>query len=120
MEGQMVRGRSPVERLLARSPVLGALAIRLAAALAARARDLSDELEAMKFASIGERVLRWLQRRAVARRELRVTHQQLADQIGATRENVSRVLGLLQDRGILELGRGRIQILDRARLENGR
>jgi len=103
--------------LLERRPVL---AVRLAAALAARVRDLSDELEAMKFASIGERVLRWLQRQGAARRDLRVTHQQLADQVGGTRENVSRVLGLLQDRGILRLGRGRIEILDHARLEAGR
>jgi CRP-like cAMP-binding protein len=93
------------------------LALRLAAVLAQRVRSLSDELEAMKFASIGERVLGVLAKRAAGRREIRVTHQQLADQVGSTRENVSRVLGLLRDRGVLRLGRGRIEILDHEALE---
>jgi len=96
-------------RMLEQRP---ALALRLVAVLASRVRGLSDELEAMKFASIGQRVLGWLQHQGVQRRELRVTHQGIAEQVGATRENVSRVLGLLRDRGILRLGRGRIEILD--------
>jgi len=93
-----------------------AVALQLAIELARRVRSLSDELEAMKFASIGERVLRRLTELARDRRELRLTHQALADQVGATRENVSRVLGLLRDQGLIDLGRGRIAIVDQARL----
>lgn len=100
--------------LLAKRPEL---AIRLASVLAQRVRGLSDELEAMKFASIGQRVLWWLREHGVRMREIRITHQEIAQQVGATRENVSRVLGLLRDRGILRLGRGTIEILDHARLE---
>jgi CRP-like cAMP-binding protein len=95
--------------LLAERP---AIALRLAIELARRVRSLSDELEAMKFASIGERVLRRLGELARDRRELRLTHQALADQVGASRENVSRVLGLLRDQGLIALGRGRIAIVD--------
>jgi len=94
-----------------------ALALRLVAVLAGIVRGLSDELEAMKFASVADRVLAWLRQRGAGRRELRVTHQQIAEQVGATRENVSRVLGLLRDRGALRLGRGRIELLDHAALE---
>ena len=97
--------------LLERRP---ALALRLAAVLAGLVRSLSDELEAMKFASVSDRVLAWLRRHGEERRELRVTHQRIAEEVGATRENVSRVLGLLRDRGALRLGRGRIEILDHA------
>lgn len=93
-----------------------ALALRLAAVLAGLVRSLSDELEAMKFASVADRVLAWLRLRGAERRELRVTHQQIAEEVGASRENVSRVLGLLRDRGALRLGRGRIEILDHAAL----
>ena len=91
-------------------------AIRLAQALAQRVRELSDELEAMKYSSIGARLLRVLHALAAGRRELHLTHQALAEQVGATRENVSRVLGELRDRGVLRLGRGRIEVLDHAAL----
>jgi CRP/FNR family transcriptional regulator len=105
---------SAFKDLLSRRPEL---AIRLASVLAQRVRALSDELEAMKFASIGQRVLRWLREHGARMREIRTTHQEIAQQVGATRENVSRVLGLLRDRGILRLGRGSIEILDHGRLE---
>ncbi len=36
--------------------------------------------------------------------------------MGSNRENVSRVLGLLRDQGLLRLGRGSIEILDREAL----
>lgn len=91
-------------------------ALRLAAALAARVRSLSDELLAMKYRSLSERVLVRLRTLAHGRRELRTTHQALAEAVGATRENVSRVLGALRDAGILRLGRGRIEVLDHDRL----
>jgi CRP-like cAMP-binding protein len=104
------------ELLLRQPPV----ALQLAIELARRVRSLSDELEAMKFASIGERVLRALTALTRDRRELRITHQALAEQVGATRENVSRVLGLLRDQGLIDLGRGRIAIIDHARLAAAR
>jgi CRP/FNR family transcriptional regulator, cyclic AMP receptor protein len=91
-------------------------ALLLARLLAQRVRELSLELEAMKFSTIGERLLGQLRSLAQGRREVRVTHQMLADRVGATRENVSRVLGLLREQGILELKRGSIQILDHERL----
>ena len=93
-----------------------ALALRLAAVLAGRVRSLSEDLEAMKFGTIGQRVVRLLSVMAAGRREVRLTHQELADQVGSTRENVSRVLGLLRERGVLRTGRGIIEILDHAGL----
>jgi CRP-like cAMP-binding protein len=94
----------------------GVAALALARALAERVRELSEELEAMKFSTIGERVLRRLQAKAAGRRELKTTHEKLAQEVGSTRENVSRVLEMLRDAGILALGRGRIEILDHERL----
>lgn len=46
------------------------------------------------------------------------THQSLADELGTTREVVSRILESLQERGVLRLGRKRIEIRDRAALED--
>lgn len=45
-----------------------------------------------------------------------VTHQMLADELGTTREVVSRTLETFQESGILRLGRKKIEILDRAAL----
>ena len=47
---------------------------------------------------------------------LTVTHQMLADELGTTREVVSRTLESFQQSGLLRLGRRRIEILDRPAL----
>jgi CRP/FNR family transcriptional regulator len=44
------------------------------------------------------------------------THQELAEDIGAAREVVSRQLALFQRAGVLRLGRGRLVIADRCAL----
>ena len=49
---------------------------------------------------------------------LRASHQDLADDLGVSRENVSRVLGGFRDHGWLKLGRRRIEVLDAAALES--
>jgi len=46
-----------------------------------------------------------------------VTHQKLAEELGTTRECVTRTLGALEDRGYVRLGRKRIEILDRGALK---
>jgi CRP/FNR family transcriptional regulator len=43
---------------------------------------------------------------------VKVTHQELADDLGVSRENVSRILSDFRERGWLRLGRRRIDILD--------
>ena len=50
------------------------------------------------------------------REPITVTHQMLADELGTTREVVSRTLESLQESGMLRLGRKRIDILDRSGL----
>ncbi len=45
------------------------------------------------------------------------THQMLADELGTTREVVSRTLESFQESGMLRLGRRRIEILDRPALD---
>src|SRR6266545_5108650 len=51
------------------------------------------------------------------REPLTVTHQMLADELGTTREVVSRTLESFQESGMLRLGRKRIEILDRTALD---
>jgi CRP/FNR family transcriptional regulator len=44
------------------------------------------------------------------------THQMLADDLGTSREVVSRILETFQQAGMIRLGRKRIEILDRPAL----
>jgi len=44
--------------------------------------------------------------------EVRLTHAQLADLVGTTRETTTKVLGDLQARGVVALRRGRVVVLD--------
>ncbi len=46
------------------------------------------------------------------------THQMLADELGTTREVISRTLESFQESGMLKLGRKRIEILDRQGLQD--
>ena len=45
------------------------------------------------------------------------THQMLADELGTSREVVSRILETFQQSGMIRLGRKRIEILDRNALD---
>lgn len=47
---------------------------------------------------------------------VRLTHEQLADLVGTTRETTTKVLGDLRDRHLIRLRRGRIEVLDPVRL----
>jgi len=47
---------------------------------------------------------------------LQLSHQDLANLIGATRETVTVTLGQLQREGLIEVNRRRIHVLDRGRL----
>jgi len=46
------------------------------------------------------------------------THQQIADELGTAREVVSRQLKRLEQKGYVSLGRGVVELLDRAALES--
>jgi CRP/FNR family transcriptional regulator, anaerobic regulatory protein len=48
--------------------------------------------------------------------QIAVTHQDLADELGTVREMVSRVLDDFAQQGLVEPGRGRLRIVDTARL----
>ena len=48
--------------------------------------------------------------------EVRLTHEQLADLVGTTRETTTKLLGELRDAGLVRLRRGGIVVLDRDRL----
>lgn len=51
-------------------------------------------------------------------RHLKISHQELADELGTVREIISRLLHSFSDNGLVRLGRGIIEILDELALKD--
>ena len=99
-----------------RSPALHDLFSRYADVLLAQMMQ-SSACNALH--SIDQRLCRWLLSTHDRANEttIRLTQETLADMLGVQRTTVTAVAKALQDEGLIRTGRGRIEILDRARLE---
>ena len=81
--------------------------------LSERMTHLMALIDDVAFRRVDQRLASYLLRQTET---LNVTHQMLADELGTTREIVSRALESFQHSGLLRLGRKRIEILDRQAL----
>src|SRR5207247_6572109 len=97
--------------LLQRSPPLRSFVFKH---FPERISHLMGLIEDVAFKKVDERLAALLLQRT---EPILSTHQNLADELGTTREVVSRILETLQERGILKLGRKRIEVVDRPALE---
>jgi CRP/FNR family transcriptional regulator len=80
----------------------------------------SNLVEHLSFRKVAERVaLVLLENTENDGDLLRLTQAELAAEVGTTREVVARCLAGLQSSGAVRLGRARITVRDRARLESG-
>ena len=110
-----VMSRADVQRLLLSDPRIAArIAEYLGERLAGMERRLSDTV----LRPVPARVAAALAAMAGGTRPavVRLTHEQLADLVGTTRETTTKVLGDLQDRRLLVLKRGKIVIPDAQKL----
>lgn len=73
--------------------------------------ELSAEIEALRRHGLMSRVRHRLAQVGAGRREIAITHGQLANEIGGTRANVSRALARLERDGVIRRRRGRIEML---------
>lgn len=110
--------REDFVKLLADQPNTGRL---LVAMLDARLRSTSRSLVEALYLPADTRVFRQLGRLAAIYSELGstaipVTQDDLATMAGTTRQTVNRVLRHAQDNGLLQLARGRVEIVDAAGL----
>lgn len=101
------------------------IATRIIAGLGRRLADVEQRLADSVLKSAPQRVAAVLCRLAATaptglfgRRpgEIRLTHEQLADLVGTTRETTTKLLGELRDAGLVQLRRGGIVVLDHAEL----
>ena len=91
------------------------LAIDLLHLTIGRLRWMSEELHDYAFQPVGVRLARrlvYLLQTVGKDGAIRIGQGELAEHIGATRETVSKSLTALKERGIVEIGRGRIKVRD--------
>lgn len=115
-----VMNKADVRRLLLGDPRIAA---RIAETLGKRMSDLEQKLSDTVFKSVPERIastLLTLSTEAGHRgrgAQVRLTHEQLAALTATSRETTTKVLGEYAEQGVISLGRGRITVLDAARLQ---
>lgn len=87
-------------------------------ALARRLASLVDTVDDVAFRRMDVRVAALLRERSGGRAAtIAVTHQAIADELGSSREVISRVLEDLQSRHVIRLSRGAVEVLDPAALD---
>ncbi|MCI0389041.1 MAG: Crp/Fnr family transcriptional regulator [Acidobacteria bacterium] len=106
--------RHDVERLLLAKPKV---AVRILEAIGQRLVSAEQQLEEMAFKGLIPRVAALLLRAAEGDDVKGLSHQDLADQLGVYRETVTNALNELKTAGIIDIGRKRISIVNRIRLE---
>lgn len=112
-----------VEAVIIPAPLFRALMLRSGAvqrvvfrALAGRMNDLTALLERVAFVRIETRLAQVLTDLSDTGGTISATHAELAARIGSSREVVSRRLEAMARRGLLEMDRGRISVIDGAGL----
>jgi len=80
---------------------------------ARRMAEVIELVEEVAFRHVDQRLKEWLSTRREGSDDslVRTTHQIIADQLGTSREVVSRILKDWEERGCLRIARGEIQIL---------
>ena len=78
-----------------------------------RMLELIRTIDSIAFKKMDERLLEYLHKKAEANnsRTINTTHQEIAYDLNASREAVSRLLKQLEKEGEVELGRNRIELL---------
>lgn len=106
------------ERLIHEFP---SIALRIMKDLTRRIRQINQQVEDLAFKDVHGRVSSTLFQLLETEEEisgqtltrLRMTHQDLANMVGSSRETVTRALNRLQNEGIIAISHQQIQILDR-------
>jgi len=75
-------------------------------------------IDEVAFQRMDKRVASWLLHQAGVQNPLRVTHQEIAADLGSSREVISRILEDFSRSGLIESGRGTIDVLDMDELKN--
>lgn len=78
-----------------------------------RFEELLTAVNAIAFQKLDSRLLQLLKQKAELHKskEISITHQQLADELGTAREAVSRVIKQMENEGLVKLARNKISLM---------
>ncbi len=108
-----VMSREEVERLLVTKPTV---ALRVFESLGRRLKEAEARLEELAFRGIPARLASRLLQLAEEQGSDTITgltHQDLGEQIGTYRETTTQALNMFKAQGLVDIGRKRIEIVDR-------
>lgn len=80
--------------------------------LSQRLTSMMAIVDEVAFQRMDVRVASWLLKQAKVQNPMRITHQQIAGELGSSREVISRLLEDFVSAGLIRSGRGTIEILD--------
>jgi CRP/FNR family transcriptional regulator len=88
--------------------------------MATRFSDVMWLIEQIMWKSLDKRVAEFLLEEAVIdeSKELKITHETIANHLGSHREVITRMLNYFQSEGMVKLSRGTVTILDEEKLKN--
>jgi CRP/FNR family transcriptional regulator len=77
-----------------------------------RFEELLEVVNAIAFKKMDERLLQFLKKKAEVSgsKNIKMTHEQLSQELGTAREVISRLLKQMESEGLVELGRNRITL----------
>lgn len=85
--------------------------------LSQRLSTLMTIVDEVAFRRMDARLASFLRTRSQVQNPMRITHQEIASELGTSREVISRLLEDLSARGLVRVSRGEIEVLDEAGLE---
>lgn len=100
------------------------IALKIIVQLAERLRRANQQIEGLAFKDVRERLVQFLLQLPTQAEDgagmiiRKVTHQEIANLIGSSRETVTRMLGQLQEEGLIRLDGRHIVIKKRDELED--
>jgi CRP/FNR family transcriptional regulator len=86
--------------------------------LSQRLSTVMAVVDEIAFRRMDARVASLLLARLEIQNPIRITHQEIAAELGSSREVISRLLEDFSERGLIRLGRGEIEVLDLRGLES--
>lgn len=84
--------------------------------LSQRLSSVMAIVDEVAFRRMDARLASLLLTRSRVQNPLRITHQQIAAELGSSREVISRLLEDFAERGLVRVGRGEVEVLDAVRL----
>lgn len=80
--------------------------------LSDRLSSVMSIIDEILFQHMDQRLASWLLKNENRQSTVEVTHQEIADELGSSREVISRILEDFNQEGLIETGRGAIKLID--------